>query len=128
MPIYEFICKDCNKEYETLTSYDETEKYKDVECPECESKKKLKLVSACRHAFTNPVGTDKWNSGSTGHDYRFKYNLPNVINERKNAEINSHMGQDPYGNADMSANDIEMDTGVHDAPEGPTMMTDYASE
>ena len=127
MPIYEFVCKKCNKKYETITSYDETEKYKGVKCPECNSKKKSKLVSACRHAFTNPVGTDRWNSDSGGHGYRFDYNLPNVINERKNAEINSHMGQDPYGEADLSKNDIELDTGIHDAEEKPTMLTDYPS-
>jgi putative FmdB family regulatory protein len=128
MPIYEFICNDCNKEYDDLCDYDETDKYEDVICPHCDSGDKKKLLSACKHAFEGDavIGTDKWNSDSTGHDYRFKYNLPKVINQRKHAEINSHMGKDPYGNADMSRNDIEMDTGIHDAPEGPTVMTDYS--
>jgi putative FmdB family regulatory protein len=102
MPLYEFECKSCNKPYDEIVRYDETGTYEDVECPRCGSKKKDKLVSACNHAFTNPVGTDKWNSESTGHDYRFKHNIPKVKKEREMAEALSHM-DNPY----KQGNDIE---------------------
>ena len=127
MPNYEFNCKKCKKKYEALTSYDESGKYKDVKCPHCNSKSKTKLMSACNHAFTNPVGTDRWNSDSSGHDYRFKHNIPNVQKEREMAQALSHMGTDPYGQADMLNNDIEMDTGIHDVSDDtPTQLTDFS--
>src|SRR4051812_30229693 len=97
VPVFNFECKNkkCGKEYEELAAYDETGKYKGVTCPHCGSKKKKKIVSCCSYAFSNPVGTDKWNSESSGHDYRFKHNLPKVIEQRKNAEMMSHMGANP---------------------------------
>jgi putative FmdB family regulatory protein len=112
MPLYEFECKSCNKPYDEIARYDETGMYKDVECPHCGSKEKDKLISACNYAFTNPVGTDKWNSESTGHDYRFKHNIPKVKKEREMAEVMSQMGTSPYGAGD---GDIEkFGEGVHD--------------
>jgi len=98
MPTYIFECKNCQNIYEDLTPHDETGKYKNVECPDCGSKKKLKLLSACNFNFADPVGSDRWNSDSTGHDYRYKYNQPNVRKEREMAKKMSHMGSNPYGN------------------------------
>ncbi len=115
MPVFEFRCKNCNVVYDALTAFDETNKYKGVECPECGSKKKDKLMSGCAIVFAQPEGTDKWNSDSTGHDYRFKHNIPKVKQEREMAEALSHMGTDPYGSGDMLESDINMDTGIHDA-------------
>lgn len=111
MPIYEFMCLKCNQKYDYLTSYDESGKYKGVSCPECNSKKKEKLASSCAFNFSNPVGTDRWTSGSTGHDYRFKHNIPNVKKQREMAEAASHVGASPYKEID----DIPLDTGIHDA-------------
>jgi DNA-directed RNA polymerase subunit RPC12/RpoP len=112
--IYEFECKKCKHKYDELVSYDPTGKYSGVRCPECKSKSKIKLMpSSFQFNFTNPEGTDRWNNGSTGHDYRFKTNLPKVLKERKNAELASHMGSDPY--KDTSEKDIKLDTGIHDA-------------
>ncbi len=119
MPMYEFECKSCNKTYDALAKYDETDKYEEVECPHCESKEKTKLMSCSNFAFSNPVGTDRWNNSSTGHDYRFKHNIPNVKKEREMAEKLSHMGQNPY--SDTSEADIELDTGIHDPEERPGM-------
>jgi len=98
MPSYVFECKKCQNIYEDLTPYDKTGKYKGVECPDCGSKSKNKLPTACSFQFANPIGTDKWNSDGTGHDYRYKYNQPNVRKEREMARKNSHMGTKPYGN------------------------------
>ena len=117
MPMFEFECKNCNKVYDALTKFDETEKYEGVICPHCESDQKTKLVSCCRFNFSNPVGTDRWNNSSTGHDYRFKYNIPNVQKERERAEQLSHMGANPYG--DTSESDFQLDTGIHDPEERP---------
>jgi putative FmdB family regulatory protein len=113
MPFYEFQCLKCDSKYTEMTSWDETGKWAKVKCPECGSKKKEKLISVCSFKFAQPEGTDRWNSDSTGHDYRYKYNAPKIREERAMAEALSHMGSDPY--TDTSAADIEMDTGIHDA-------------
>jgi putative FmdB family regulatory protein len=100
MPFYQFACLDCEKEYEEMCSYDENNEYPDVVCPHCGSKKKQKLVSCPSFNFSNPVGTDRWTNNATGHDYRFKYNIPNVKKQRENAEEKSHMGTDVYREID----------------------------
>lgn len=107
MPFYEFLCEKCEQKYEELTSYDESGKYAKVVCPHCGSKKKTKLVSNCNFTFANPVGTDRWNSDSSGHDYRFKYNQPRVRAEREAAEKASHMGI-PY-DASLGEKDLAND-------------------
>lgn len=112
MPMFEFKCKKCNNQYETLTSFDKTGKYSKVACPKCNSKKKENLISLCQHTFSDPVGTDKWNSDSTGHDYRFKHNTPKVKAERERAEALSHMGADPYGST--MDHDLNLGEGIHD--------------
>lgn len=106
MPRYDFECKKCNHVYDDIVAFDETNKYSSVKCPECGSKKKSKLISSCNYAFGQPQGTDRWNSESNGHDYRFKHNLPKVIKERRDAELRSHMGGNPYNNI----NDINKDS------------------
>jgi hypothetical protein len=86
----------CNIIFDEFTSYDETGGYPSVICPKCGSDKKEKLASACNFNFSNPVGTDRWNSENSGHDYRFKHNLPSVIEQRKKAEIASKSPNAPY--------------------------------
>lgn len=113
MPTYSFVCKKCGEEYDDLCSYDPKGKYKGVKCTECGSASKTQQATTCGFQFTNPEGTDRWNSETSGHDYRFKTNVPKVIEQRKQAELASHMGANPY--ADTSAKDIDMDTGIHDA-------------
>lgn len=109
LAIYEFQCKKCNKEYTELCAYDETGKWAKVKCPECGSKKKEKLISACTFTFAQPEGTDLFNNSQ---DYRWKKKfLPKALAERQEAEALSHMGN-PY--VDNSADDIELDTGIHD--------------
>lgn len=112
MPNYRFECKKCKKEYYELCSYDSTGKYSKVKCPHCKSKSKMQLITSCSFQFTNPVGTDRWNSDSTGHDYRFKHNIPKVQQERQMAEALSHMGSSPY--KDTTEDDLNLDTGIHD--------------
>lgn len=113
MPIYEFICNKCNKNYEELTSFDKSGKYESVECPECGSKSKERLQSAISFNFSNPEGTDRWNNSSTGHDYRFKHNIPKVKQERETAERLSHMGANPY-KGKAAESDFNMGEGIHD--------------
>jgi putative FmdB family regulatory protein len=103
MPSYSFECKKCEVGYELMTAYDATGKYPGVKCPHCGSKRKTKLITACNYSFADPVGTDRWNSESGGHDYRFRHNLPNVIKERQRAEEASHMGKNVYN----PINDLE---------------------
>jgi putative FmdB family regulatory protein len=92
MPNYVFECKKCGKVYEELTRYDESGKYADVKCPDCGSAKKDKLMTACYFQFAQPEGTDRWNSDSTGHDYRYKSKQKSIRKEREAAEKASHMG------------------------------------
>lgn len=121
MPFYEFCCKRCNKKYDELCEcYDETGKWPKVKCPECGSKSKTKLFSEVHYNFAQPQGTDRWNNGATGHDYRFKHGAPKVKKEREMAEALSHMGVDPYGST-MDA-DLSLDTGIHDPETRPGLI------
>lgn len=93
MPFYEFICKKCSKEFEELAKFDETNKYPDVVCPHCGSKRKEKIVSVAGFNFSNPVDTDRFNNS---HDYRHNWNINKpggALDIRRNAEQKSHMGQ-----------------------------------
>ncbi|PLX50602.1 MAG: zinc ribbon domain-containing protein [Desulfobulbaceae bacterium] len=44
MPIYEFKCNDCHKQFETILT--STAKVSEVSCPECHSKNIRKTISA----------------------------------------------------------------------------------
>lgn len=44
MPIYEFVCKKCGKEFESTLSFSEREKKK-VKCPSCGSTRVSQLLS-----------------------------------------------------------------------------------
>jgi putative FmdB family regulatory protein len=44
MPIYEFKCNECNKQFETLLT--STAKISEVSCPGCQSKNIKKTISA----------------------------------------------------------------------------------
>lgn len=93
MPTYKFTCKKCSAVYEELTSYDKTEKYKDVKCPQCNSKRKERNYSyGVAITFGNPKESSKWDSFS----YRAGYNMEKAKGERREAAKRSHMGADPY--------------------------------
>ncbi len=58
MPIYEFKCEECGKEFEKFViSYSQISS---VKCPECGSEKVVKKVSACAVG-----GSDSGTSNST---------------------------------------------------------------
>lgn len=92
IPSYRFECRKCSSVYEDLVKFDPSGKYKDVSCPECGSKRKNQLATACEFCFSNPEGTSRWISSSRGHDYRYKHKQPSVRMEREMAEKRSHMG------------------------------------
>ncbi|TVQ97944.1 MAG: zinc ribbon domain-containing protein [Desulfovibrionales bacterium] len=55
MPLYEYMCEDCDKEFEELVFGDPA-----VLCPHCGSARTDKLMSRCRHkrgGASEPVGT-----------------------------------------------------------------------
>jgi len=109
VPLYEFECNKCDSGYTELAQYDESGEYESVICPECGSSDKTKLLSACKHSFTNPEGTDKMNT----HDYRAHHAIEKpggASDQRKNAEENSHMGSDPYPKID------DVNSGKHFGP------------
>ena len=45
MPIYEFRCKCCNDEFETLVRNSRTDER--IECPKCESTELERILSVC---------------------------------------------------------------------------------
>lgn len=92
MPTYNFECKNCNKIYETLVSFDATGKYTRVSCPHCDSKKKKKLLNDANIKFAQPKDTSKFDN----FNYRAGYNLEQAQNLRRDAQTASHMGTDPY--------------------------------
>ena len=58
MPIYEYVCLDCQERFETLVLRSEEE----VECPSCESKRLEKVMSA----FSLSAGKSGGCSSSSG--------------------------------------------------------------
>lgn len=100
MALFEFKCAKCKNIYSEFTAFDKTGKYTKVKCPECNCKKKIKLISSCNFNFTNPVFTDRWCSDDTGHDYRYNYVQPSIRQKREDAEKMDHMGANPYNEID----------------------------
>jgi DNA-directed RNA polymerase subunit RPC12/RpoP len=93
MPNYVFKCVKCAKVYEDLVSFDPTGKYQKVKCPNCKSRRKLKMPTTCSEViFTNPRGTRKADSFS----YVAGHNMAQAKDERRKAEAASHMGAAPY--------------------------------
>jgi len=92
MPLYEFVCNECGVEFEKLTPYDKINK---TVCESCGSKDVKKLVSK-----SNFVGCSDLKNFD--HEYRFKTNLPKVLEQRQRAEEMSHMGKTPYKHIDDS--------------------------
>lgn len=104
MPIYEFKCKKCNFIYDVFSNINEKEiNVKKAKCEKCNSKSKEEIIGVPSYKFSNPVGTDKWNSDSKGHDYRHNYNMDRkggVRDQRRMAEESSHVGANPYNTID----------------------------
>jgi putative FmdB family regulatory protein len=104
MPIYEFKCQSCGFIYDVFCNMSQKEeKVKKTKCEQCKSLEKEELVAAPFFKFSNPVGTDRWNSESKGHDYRHNFNMDRkggVRDQRKFAEENSHVGANPYNHID----------------------------
>ena len=96
MPLYEFQCLDCEKVYQELTKWDETEEYPNTFCPQCNSNKKEKLISVSNFQFSNPTNTSKFDSFS----YRAGFNMDKAKAERRHAEEFSHVGDAPYRSID----------------------------
>jgi putative FmdB family regulatory protein len=63
MPIYEYKCKDCNKEFELLTT--SAKDHQNIQCPACKSTNVTKLISA--GAPLSAIGIPLASSGSGGN-------------------------------------------------------------
>jgi putative FmdB family regulatory protein len=103
MPRYEFQCE-CGEVYDVWAKMaDKDKEVKAAKCPKCGSKSKDEIMGAPSVKFSNPVGTDRWNSESKGHDYRYKYNMDKkggTRDQRKAAERASRVGSEPYRKID----------------------------
>ncbi len=86
MPLYDFQCKKCHKNYDEFVSFS---KISSVKCPYCKSKSKTKLISSFNMGFTS--------SKMDNFGYRAGYNMENAKAVRRNAEEHSHVGPNPYG-------------------------------
>ena len=104
MPIYEMICDGCGEAYDVWSSMSKKEEsVGGAVCPSCGSAEKTEIVGCPSVNFTNPVGTDRWNSESTGHDYRFKHNMDKpggTRHQRAAAARASKVGAEPYRRID----------------------------
>lgn len=67
MPIFEYQCKECNSKYEIL--HKSSEKMEDIECPECHSKKHIKLISTFSTTFSSSSDLGGCSDGSCGMNY-----------------------------------------------------------
>ncbi len=45
MPAYEYVCKDCNKEFVLFLSLKEYDTHQKVRCPHCESDNVVKKIT-----------------------------------------------------------------------------------
>jgi len=103
MPRYEFTCEQCGEVIDLFCSMAEKkDAVKKIKCEKCSSTE-IQENFGFLFNFSNPEGTDRWNSESTGHDYRFKHNYEKpggTADQRKNAERHSHVGDDPYRKID----------------------------
>ncbi len=62
MPIYEYVCADCNNKFEELVFKNDEE----VQCPKCNSKNTKKLMSLCRSRVSGGNSLDSLSSSSGG--------------------------------------------------------------
>ncbi len=97
-------CDKCEEVYDLWCGMAEkAESLKKSKCPSCGSKKKTEVMGCPSVKFTNPVGTDRWNSESKGHDYRFKHNMDKPggpRDQRAAAARASKVGANPYRKID----------------------------
>ena len=56
MPIYEYVCKSCGRQFEMLRL--SSNGFKDVACPECGSSKAAKQLSTFAAAVSGPSTAD----------------------------------------------------------------------
>ncbi len=63
MPLFEYRCQGCGKEFEELIRREEDEK--DVKCPECGSADNKKLMSA-----DSPIA-ERWHPTTPGKNFRY---------------------------------------------------------
>lgn len=65
MPIYEYFCEDCGKEFEEFIFSDRDE----VRCPQCDGERARKMISRCRTRMggdISPAGPSGDMGGSGG--------------------------------------------------------------
>lgn len=62
MPIYEYRCTECNKEFEYIVFGSDS----DVSCPDCEGKKVERLMSACSFKSSGSFTPASGGSGCAG--------------------------------------------------------------
>lgn len=104
MAFYDMKCLKCECIYEVSSTISgKEENVKKAKCPECKSKRKEELIGVPGYKFNQVIGTDRYMSDGTGHDYRHNWNMDRkggVRDQRKYAEANSHVGPKPYNDID----------------------------
>lgn len=103
MPVYDFECRGCGKNYDEYAPFDKSGEYPGVSCPGCGSLEKNKIPSPFSVAFKDPMQSSKW---TDNFNYRAEHLMHRGAEERRQAEQNSHMGTRPYGEVNNSDFDI----------------------
>ncbi len=62
MPIYEFTCKSCEKNFEEVV----LKESETISCPDCSSQDVVKLMSSCRHSSFGNIGALQQEASSRG--------------------------------------------------------------
>jgi putative FmdB family regulatory protein len=62
MPLYEYCCRDCGREFEELVFSGEDE----VRCPNCGSDQARKMISRCRTRMGGEIPSAKEAAGAGG--------------------------------------------------------------
>lgn len=106
MPFYDFKCNECDNVWEEMTTYDKTNVYPKIICPNCESSNKVKLMPE-NFSIGGPTAAKMGR-----FNYRAGYNLEKAKGERRKAEAASHMGSNPY--SDLTTKDFNLGEGIHD--------------
>lgn len=66
MPIYEFRCQKCNKEFENLLSSSSNDALNEVKCPECSSDQVKKIISSSSYRLASSASPLPTMAGGCG--------------------------------------------------------------
>lgn len=105
MPVYEFKCKKCKKEFEEICQFSDVDTgFKNVSCPKCKSKKiEQAFLTPPAAVFSDVKSSSKWDNWS----YRQGQTMEKAKMERAAAEAAAG-GEKAYKDIDDTNNGRRM--------------------